>query len=86
MFSFSDDSKQSLVSFFNSFNLIRCSFIIAIELNDIQHDVNFDAIKIENMIHSNIVNVTKVSEIVSDFEIQMIKVNYNSIFEFVIND
>ncbi len=86
MFSFFDDSRQSFESILNSFDLIRCSFIISVESNDVQHDADFDAIKFEVMIDSNIVNVAKVFQIVSDFEIQLIKVNYDSIFEFVMND
>jgi hypothetical protein len=69
MFSLFDDSRQSFVSFFNSFDLIRCSFIISVESNDVQHDADFDAIKFEIIVDLNIVNVTKVSQIVSDFEI-----------------
>jgi hypothetical protein len=86
MFSFFDDSRQSFESILNSFDLIRCSFIISVESNDVQHDADFDAIKFEVMIDSNIVNVAKVFQIVSDFEIQLIKVNCDSIFEFVMND
>jgi hypothetical protein len=55
------------------------------KLNDIQHDVDFDAIKFEVMIDSNIVNITKISHIVSNFEIQLIKMNCDSIFEFAMN-
>jgi hypothetical protein len=66
--------------------LIRCSLIISIESNDVQHDVDFDAIKFEIIVDSNIVNVAEVSQIVSDFEIQLIKMNCDSIFKFVMND
>jgi hypothetical protein len=86
MFTFSDDSRQNLVSFFDLFDLIDCSLIISIESNDIQHDVDFNAIRFEVMIDSNVVNVAEVSEIVSDFEIQLIKVSCDSIFDFVMND
>jgi hypothetical protein len=86
MFSLFDDSRQDFVSFFNLFDLIRCSFIILIELNDVQHDVNYDAIKFEIIIDSNIMSITKISQIVLNFEIQLIKVNCDSIFEFVMND
>ncbi len=75
MLSFFDDSKQDFESILNSFDLIECSDIILIESNDVQHDVDFDAIKFEVMIDSNIVNVTEVSQIVSDFEIQFVKVD-----------
>jgi hypothetical protein len=68
MFFFFHDSRQSFVSFLNSFDLIQCSFIISIESNDVQHDIDFYAIKFEIMIDLNIVNVTKVSQIVLDFE------------------
>jgi hypothetical protein len=86
MLSFSDDSRQDLESIFNSFDLIECSNIISIESNDVQHDADFDAIKFEVMIDSNIVNVAEVSQIVSNFEIQLIKVSFDSISEFVMND
>ncbi len=86
MFSFSDYSRQNLVTFLNSFDLIRCSFIISVESNNIQHDVDFDAIKFEIMIDSNVVNVAEVLEIVSDFEIQLSKINCDLVFEFVMND
>jgi hypothetical protein len=69
MFSFFDDSRQSFKSILNSFDLNWCSFIISIESNDVQHDVDFYVIKFEIMIDSNIVNVTELSQIVSDFEI-----------------
>jgi hypothetical protein len=61
MFSFFDDSRQNLISFLDSFDLIRRSLIISIESNNIQHDADFDAIKFKVMIDSNVVNVTKVS-------------------------
>jgi hypothetical protein len=69
MFSFFDDSRQSFESILNLFDLNWCSFIISVESNDVQHDVDFDAIKFEVMIDSNIVNVAEVFQIVSDFEI-----------------
>ncbi len=86
MFSFSDDSRQELESILNSFDLIECSDIISIDMNDVQHDADFDAIKFEVMIDSNIVNVAEVLQILSDFEIQLIKMSFDSIFEFVMND
>jgi hypothetical protein len=55
-------------------------------MNDVQHDADLDAIEFEIMIDSKVVNVTEVSQIVSDFEIQLIKVNCDSVFEFVMND
>jgi hypothetical protein len=61
MFSLFDDSKQNFVSLFNSFDLIRCLFIISVESNDVQHDADFNTIKFEVIIDSNIVSVTKVS-------------------------
>ncbi len=61
MFSLLNDSRQNFISLFISFDLIRCSFIISFESNDVQHDTDFDAIKFEVMIDSNVVNVTKVS-------------------------
>ncbi len=86
MFSLFDDSRQNFVSLLNSFDLIRCSLIISVESNDVQHNVDFDTIKFEVMIDSNIVNVIKVFQIVSDFEIQLIKMSFDSVFEFVMND
>jgi hypothetical protein len=86
MFSFSDDSRESLVSLFNSFDLIRCLDIISIQSNDIQHDANFDTIKFEVMIDLNVVNVAEDSQIVFDFEIQLIKMSCDSVFEFVMNN
>jgi hypothetical protein len=71
---------------FNSFDLFKCSNIISIESNDLQHDVDFNAIKFEIMIDSNIVNVTKNSQIVSDFENKLIKLNNDSILEFVMKN
>jgi hypothetical protein len=38
------------------------------------------------MIDFNIVNVAKISQIISDFEIQLIKINCDSVFEFVVNN
>ena len=61
MFSLFNDSRQNFVSFLNSFDLIRCSFIISIESNDVQHDADFDTIKFEVIIDSNVVNVAEVS-------------------------
>jgi hypothetical protein len=86
MFSLSNESRQDFESIFNSFDLIECSDIISFDMNDVQHDADFDTIEFEIMIDSKVVNVTKVSQIVSDFEIQLIKVNCDSIFEFVMND
>jgi hypothetical protein len=70
----------------NSFDLFECSDIISIELNDLQHDADFDAIKFEVMIDSNIVNVAEDSQIVSDFENKLIKLNSDSILEFVMKN
>jgi hypothetical protein len=86
MLSFFDDSRQDFESIFNSFDLIECLDIISVESNDVQHNVDFDTIKFEVMIDSNIVNVIKVFQIVSDFEIQLIKMSFDSVFEFVMND
>ncbi len=70
----------------NSFDLFECSDIILIESNDLQHDVDFDAIKFEVMIDSNIVNVAEDSQIVSDFENKLIKLNNDSILEIVMKN
>jgi hypothetical protein len=70
----------------NSFDLFECSDIISIESNDLQYDADFDAIRFEVMIDSNIVNVAKDSQIVSDFESKLIKLNNDSILEFVIKN
>jgi hypothetical protein len=70
----------------NSFDLFECSDIISIESNNLQHDVDFDAIKFEIMIDSNIVNVAEDSQIVSDFESKLIKLNNDSILEFVMKN
>ncbi len=86
VFSFSDESRQDLESIFNSFDLIKCSNIISFDMNDVQHNADFDAIEFEVMIDSKFVNVAEVSQIVSNFEIQLIKVSCDSIFEFVMND
>jgi hypothetical protein len=86
MFSFFDDSRQRFIMILNSFDLFKCSDIISVESNDLQHDVDFDAIKFEIMIDSNIVSVTKDSQIVSDFENKLIKLNNDSIFEFVMKN
>jgi hypothetical protein len=51
MLSLFDNSKQNFVLLLNSFDLIRCSLIILIESNDVQHDADFDAIKFEVMIN-----------------------------------
>jgi hypothetical protein len=86
MFSFFDDSRQSFIMILNSFDLFKCSDIISIESNDLQHDADFCAIKFEIMIDSNIVNVAKNSQIVSDFESKLIKLNSDSILEFVMKN
>ncbi len=70
----------------NSFNLFKCSDIISVESNNLQHDADFYAIKFEVMIDSNIVNVAEDSQIVSDFENKLIKLNNNSILEFVMKN
>jgi hypothetical protein len=69
MFSLFNDWRQSFVSLFDSFDLIQCLNIISIESNDVQYDVDFDAIRFEIMIDSNVVNIAEVSQIFSDFEI-----------------
>jgi hypothetical protein len=55
-------------------------------MNDVQHDADLDAIEFEVMIDSKIVNVAEVFQIVSDFEIQLIKMSCDSVFEFVMNN
>jgi hypothetical protein len=86
MFAFSDDSKQRFIVILNSFDLFECSDIISVESNDIQHDADFDAIRFEVMIDSNIVNVAEDPQIVSDFENKLIKLNSDSILEFVMKN
>ncbi len=71
---------------FNSFDLFECSDIILIESNDLQHDVDFDAIRFEVMIDSNIVSVAENFQIVSDFESKLIKLSSDSILEFVMKN
>ncbi len=66
--------------------MIECSDIISLDMNDVQHDADFDAIEFEVMIDSKIVNVAEISQLVSDFEIQLIKMNFDLIFEFFMND
>ncbi len=61
MFAFFDDSKQRFIMILNSFDLFKCSDIISVESNDFQHDADFDAIKFEVMIDSNIVSVAEDS-------------------------
>ncbi len=86
MFSLSSESRQDLESILNSFDLIECSDIISFDMNDVQHDADLDAIEFEVMIDSKIVNVAEVFQIVSDFEIQLIKMSCDSVFEFVMNN
>ncbi len=69
MFSLSNESRQDFESILNSFDLIECSDIISFDMNDVQHDADFDAIEFEVMIDSKVVNVAEISQIVSDFEI-----------------
>ncbi len=69
MFSLSSESRQDFESILNSFDLIECSDIISFDMNDVQHDVDFDAIEFEVMIDSKVVNVAEIFQIVSDFEI-----------------
>ncbi len=69
MFSLSNESRQDFESILNSFDLIECSDIISFDMNDVQHDADFDTIEFEVMIDSKVVNVTEISQIVSDFEI-----------------
>jgi hypothetical protein len=61
MFAFFDDSRQKFIMILNSFDLFECSDIISIESNDLQHDANFDAIRFEVMIDSNIVSIAEDS-------------------------
>jgi hypothetical protein len=75
MFAFFDDSKQRFIMILNSFDLFECSDIISIESNDLQHDADFDAIRFEIMIDSNIVSVAENSQIVSNFESKLIKLS-----------
>jgi predicted ribosome quality control (RQC) complex YloA/Tae2 family protein len=70
----------------NSFDLFERSDIISVESKNVQHDADFDAIRFEVMIDSNIVNVTEDSQIVSDFENKLIKLSSDSIFEFVMKN
>jgi hypothetical protein len=70
----------------NSFDLFERSDIISIESNNVQHDADFDAIRFEVMIDSNIVNVAEDSQIVSDFESKLIKLSSDSILEFVMKN
>jgi hypothetical protein len=86
MFSFFDDSKQNFIMILNSFDLFECSDIISVESNDFQHDVDFCAIKFEIMIDSNIVNVAEDFQIVSNFKNKLIKLNSDSILEFVMKN
>ncbi len=60
VFSFSNESKQDLELILNSFDLIERSDIISFSMNDVQHDIDFDAIEFEIMIDSKVVNITKV--------------------------
>ncbi len=71
---------------FNSFDLFECLNIISVESNDLQHDADFCAIRFEIMIDSNIVNVAENSQIVSNFESKLIKLNNDSILEFVMKN
>jgi hypothetical protein len=86
MFSFFNDSRQSFIIVLNSFDLFECSDIISVKSNDFQHDADFCAIKFEVMINSNIVNVAEDFQIVSDFESKLIKLNNDSILEFVMKN
>jgi hypothetical protein len=86
MFAFSDDSRQRFIVILNSFDLFECSNIISVESNNVQHDADFDAIRFEVMIDSNIVSVAEDSQIVSDFESKLIKLNSDSILEFVMKN
>jgi predicted secreted protein len=86
MFAFFDDSRQRFIMILNSFDLFECSDIISVESNDLQHDADFDAIKFEVMIDSNIVNVAEDFQIVSNFESKLIKLSSDSILEFVMKN
>jgi hypothetical protein len=66
--------------------MIECSDIISFNLNDVQHDINFNAIRFEVMIDSKIVNITKVAQIDSDVVIQLIEMHFDSILEVISND
>jgi hypothetical protein len=86
VFSLSNESRQSLESILNSFDLIECSDIISFSINDIQHDIDFYAIEFEIIIDSKIVNIAEVFQIDSNVVIQLIKMRFDSILEVVSND
>ncbi len=86
VFSLSNESRQDFASILNSFDMIECSDIISFNLNDVQHDINFNAIRFEVMIDSKIVNITKVAQIDSDVVIQLIEMHFDSILEVISND
>ncbi len=86
VFSFSNESRQNLESILNSFDLIERSDIISFNMNDVQHDDDFDAIEFEVMIDSKVVNIAKVLQIDSNVVIQLIEMRFNSILEIVLND
>ncbi len=86
MFSLSSESRQDLESILISFDLIECSNIISFNMNDVQHDIDFDAIEFEIMIDSKVVNIAEVFQIDSNVVIQLIKMRFDSILEVVSND
>jgi hypothetical protein len=86
VFSLSSESRQDLESIFNSFDLIERSDIISFNINEVQHDIDFDAIEFEIMIDSKVVNIAEVFQIDSNVVIQLIEMRFNSIFEIVSND
>jgi hypothetical protein len=55
-------------------------------MNDVQHDIDFDAIEFEIMIDSKVVNIAEVFQIDSNVVIQLIKMRFDSILEVVSND
>jgi hypothetical protein len=55
-------------------------------MNDVQHDIDSDAIEFEVMIDSKVVNIAKVFQIDSDVVIQLIEMRFDTILEVVSND
>jgi hypothetical protein len=66
--------------------LIERSDIISFSMNDVQHDIDFDAIEFEIMIDSKVVNITEVFQIDSNVVIQLIEMRFDSILEIFSND
>ncbi len=86
VFLFSSESRQNVESILNSFDLIERSDIISFSMNDVQHDIDSDAIEFEVMIDSKVVNIAKVFQIDSDVVIQLIEMRFDTILEVVSND